>query len=438
VWKLSLIRNIVVKVGADISGLSSGMSKAQSSMKENVNKMVDAAKTLVLAGAASFTALAIAGVQSASALNETQNVINTTFGNSATQVDEWAKSAVNAYGLNEESALKYAGTMGAMFKGMGVSSTQAQQMSESISGLSGDMASFYNMSTDDAFSKLQAGIAGQTKPLRDLGINMSTANLQAFALSEGITTAYKSMSQGEQTTLRYNYLMNASSLSQGDFVKTSGTYANQMRVFQANIESLTTSLGQAVIPIIQTVLPWINMFAQALIGAATTFTKWIDGMLGIKAQAISTATSSDTLAASQNNVATGINNVSAAATAAKKAVSGIDELNILQKNTVSGGIGSADTTPVVGDSGLDTSSGIPSPNVPNLGVKIIGEAQLDAFKKAMGDAWNWIGKFHDGIISVASVIGVFFLPAIAKSIIELGTESVGAFTTVIAVKKSNI
>ena len=157
------------------------MSKAQADMKENINGMLDTVKTLALAGAASFTALAVAGVSAASSLNETQNIINTTFGKNSAQIDAWAQNASAAYGMNESSALKYVGTMGAMFNGMGVTSAQAQQMSESITGLAGDMASFYNMSTDDAFSKLQAEIAGQTKPLRDLGINMSTANLQAYA-----------------------------------------------------------------------------------------------------------------------------------------------------------------------------------------------------------------------------------------------------------------
>ena len=395
-------------------------------MKENINGMLDTVKTLALAGAASFTALAVAGVSAASSLNETQNIINTTFGKSSAQIDAWAQNASAAYGMNESSALKYVGTMGAMFNGMGVTTTQAQQMSESITGLSGDMASFYNMSTDDAFSKLQAGIAGQTKPLRDLGINMSTANLQAYALSQGITTAYSKMDQGQQTMLRYNYLMQATSLSQGDFARTSGSYANQMRVFQANMEDMTVALGQAVIPIIQAALPWINMFMQAVVSAATVFTKWVDSMLGLKYQATTAAAASTSLADAQNNVATGINNVTAAATAAKKAVSGIDELNILQKNTTASGTGAgigADATPSV----PTPSAGAATPTAMNVNVGIVGAGAIKAFKAAMADAWQWIVKYQDGIKAVASVIGVFFLPALLKSISAVGVDGIKAF-----------
>jgi hypothetical protein len=416
----------VVKVGADISGLSSGMSKAQSDMKDNINGMLDTVKTLALAGAASFTALAVAGVSAASSLNETQNIINTTFGKSSAQIDAWAQNASAAYGMNESSALKYVGTMGAMFNGMGVTTAQAQQMSESITGLAGDMASFYNMSTDDAFSKLQAGIAGQTKPLRDLGINMSTANLQAYALSQGITTAYSKMDQGQQTMLRYNYLMQATNLSQGDFARTSGSYANQMRVFQANMEDMTVALGQAVIPIIQAALPWINMFMQAVVNAATVFTKWVDSMLGLKYQATTAAAASTSLADAQNNVTTGINNVTAAATAAKKAVSGIDELNILQNNTTAGGTGAgtgADATPSVST----PSAGAATPTAMNVSVGIVGEGAIKAFKAAMADAWQWIVKYQDGLKAVASVIGVFFLPALLKSISAVGVDGIKAF-----------
>lgn len=450
---MSLIRNIVVKVGADISGLSSSMSKAKNDMQENINKMIDAGKALAIAGAASFTALAAKGVEAASSLNEIQNVVDVAFGKSAEQVDAWAQSAISSYGLSEESALQYAGTMKAMFSGMGVASGQANQMSESIADLAGDMASFYNMSTDDAFSKLQSGIAGQAKPLRDLGINMSTANLQAYALSQGIRTAYANMSQGEQTMLRYNYIMQATSMSQGDFARTSGSYANQMRVFQANFEEMTASLGQAVIPLIQAALPWINMFIQYVITAATVFTKWIDGLFGIKVQtanaAQATATlataqnsmasgaddataSSNSLAAAQNNVAGGIDKVTQAAKNAKAAVSGIDELNILQSPQAAdtGSTGAAGTG-TGGGGGAIATPNIPTPNVAtpqaNINVGVVGADKLAAFKKALQDAWGWVVKNQDAIKSVASIIGIFFLPALLKSIGELGVEGVKAF-----------
>jgi hypothetical protein len=116
--------------------------------------------------------------------------------------------------------------------------------------------------------------------------------------------------------------------------------------------------------------------------------------------------------------------VAAAATAAKKAVSGIDELNILQKNTAASGTGTgADATPSV----PTPSAGTATPTAMNVSVGIVGAGAIKAFKEAMADAWQWIVKYQDGIKAVASVIGVFFLPAIAKSIFELGVSSVSAF-----------
>jgi hypothetical protein len=93
---LSLIRNFVVKVGADISGLSSGMTKAKATMTENIDKMIDAGKMLAVATAAAFTAVAAKGVEAASNLNEVQNVVDTAFGKSASKVDAWAKTALTS------------------------------------------------------------------------------------------------------------------------------------------------------------------------------------------------------------------------------------------------------------------------------------------------------------------------------------------------------
>jgi hypothetical protein len=440
---LSLIRNIVVKVGADISGLSSGMVRARQDLEQNVDKMISAAKILATATAAAFTAVAAKGVEAASNLNEIQNVVEVAFGKSAAAVDAWSKTAINAYGLNQIEALRYASTLRAMFGSMGLASNAADSMSTSLAGLAGDIASFYNLDTDTAFEKIQSGISGEVEPLRQLGINMTQANLQAYALSQGISKNISSMSQAEQTTLRYNYLMNVTSMAQGDFARTSGSYANQMRVFQANIESLTVSLGQAVIPLIQAVLPWINMFAQALIGAATTFTQWVDSLLGIKTQTAavtssanaltslsdasdSTSGSADSLAGSATNAAGGIDKVTKAAKAAKNAVSGIDELNILQKQSDTSG-----TTGGTGGESVISTPNLPSVTIPkgqqNINVGIIGADKIEAFKNACAAAWGWIVKYQDGIKTVASVITIFFLPALIRSTAQLVIQAAKGF-----------
>ena len=207
-----------------------------------------------------FASFAKEGINLASDLGEVQNVVDTTFGSSgAKEIETFAKSAATSFGMSELSAKQFTGTIGSMFKSMGVADKEVLSMSTSITGLAGDMASFYNLDPQEAFDKLRSGISGETEPLKQLGINMSVANLEAYALSQGITTAYQKMNQAEQATLRYNYIMQATADAQGDFSKTSDSFANQQRILQLNIENLSASIGKKL-------LPTVNSFTTAING----------------------------------------------------------------------------------------------------------------------------------------------------------------------------
>ncbi len=209
-------------------------------------------------GLSAVKELASESISLASNLEEVQNVVDVTFEDSAGQIDRWAKSAKSAFGMGELAAKRYSGTMGAMLKSMGMSASKVADMSMSIVSLSGDMASFYNLDHDMAFEKIRAGIAGETEPLKQLGINMSVANMEAFAMSKGITKAYDAMSQSEQALLRYQYLMSVTADAQGDFARTSDGYANQVRLLEENISSLKTTVGEALLPIVTDVVAGIN------------------------------------------------------------------------------------------------------------------------------------------------------------------------------------
>ena len=185
-------------------------------------------------------------------------------------------------------AKQFTSTLGAMFKSMGVGQADMEEMSMSLAGLAGDMASFYNLDPTEAFEKLRSGISGETEPLKQLGINMSVVNLEAFAMSEGITKAYGSMTQAEQATLRYQYIMSATADAQGDFANTSDSLANQQRILQLEIQTLAAEIGQDLMPIAQEVLTiardgiqWISENKDALEGlaaaagvAATAYGVW--------------------------------------------------------------------------------------------------------------------------------------------------------------------
>ena len=226
------------------------------------------------------------GVQNASNLQEVQNVVDTTFGNSASTIDDWSKKAATSYGLSELSAKKYNGTMGAMLKSMQLSDEQVLKMSTDMVGLAGDFASFYNLDSEEAFNKIRAGIAGETEPLKQLGINMSVANLEAYALSQGITKSYKSMTQAEQATLRYNYLMSVTSDAQGDFAKTSDSFANQQRIAQLQLENLATSIGSFLLPSINEAMTVFNDVLSGEITFEEGITKMTEMIMGLATKII--------------------------------------------------------------------------------------------------------------------------------------------------------
>ena len=203
-------------------------------------------------------------IRAASDLQEVQNVVDTTFGSSANVINEWAQNAGAQFGLTETQAKKFASTMGAMMKSSGLAGDEIVGMSTDLAGLAADMASFYNLDFEEAFQKIRSGISGETEPLKQLGINMSVANLEAFALQQGLDKTFSQMSQGEQTMLRYQYMMQATADAQGDFSRTSDGYANTVRNFQTQIENLKTNVGDLLIPAVTDVIGFINKMMTAL------------------------------------------------------------------------------------------------------------------------------------------------------------------------------
>ncbi len=196
-----------------------------------------------------FVDFAKEGIELASDLTEVQNVVDVTFGDSSGTINNWAKRAATSFGMSELAAKEYTGTLGAMLKSQGITSDSVVQLSTDLVGLAGDMASFYNLDVETAFKKIRSGMSGETEPLKELGINMSVANMSAYALAEGIEKPWKKMSQQEQTILRYNYLLDQTADAQGDFARTSDSYANQQRIMELTLQNLSAELGEKLLPV---------------------------------------------------------------------------------------------------------------------------------------------------------------------------------------------
>lgn len=261
-------------------------SAALDQLEDHTNKSTDAFSRLAKAiGLVTIARKALdtikTGIDYASDLAEVQNVVDVTFGSATEAINSWSKECLAAYGMNEVSAKRYAGTIGAMLKSSGLAGDAIVDMSKDMVGLAGDMASFYNLDLETAFEKIRSGISGETEPLKQLGINMSVANLEAYALSQGITTAYNEMSQAEQVMLRYNYLMSTTADAQGDFARTQDSYANQTRLLSESWLEFTGIMAEQLLPVLTTIVSWLNnivafltenadMVSAVLVGLATT------------------------------------------------------------------------------------------------------------------------------------------------------------------------
>lgn len=261
-------------------------SAALDQLEDHTNKSTDAFSRLAKAiGLVMIARKALdtikTGIDYVSDLAEVQNVVDVTFGSATEAINSWSKECLAAYGMNEVSAKRYAGTIGAMLKSSGLAGDAIVDMSKDMVGLAGDMASFYNLDLETAFEKIRSGISGETEPLKQLGINMSVANLEAYALSQGITTAYNEMSQAEQVMLRYNYLMSTTADAQGDFARTQDSYANQTRLLSESWLEFTSIMAEQLLPVLTTIVSWLNnivafltenadMVSAVLVGLATT------------------------------------------------------------------------------------------------------------------------------------------------------------------------
>ncbi len=322
--------SIRINTKIDTAGAKTGLASLTKSLK-----------TFAVTVGLAFATTAIVGfgkscIDLASDLNEVKNVVDTTFGSAANQIYDFAETADTAFGLSELAAEKYTGTLGAMLKSMGFGTQAAADMSIAMAGLAGDMASFYNLSTDEAFEKIRSGISGETEPLKQLGVNLSEANLSAFALAEGMGAAYSKMTEQEKALTRYNYLMSVTAAAQGDFAKTSNSWANQVRVLKLQWDSLKATLGGAFIQLLTPVLRMINSLISSLSAAATVFANFVAAITGHSQTATTAAT---TASDAMDGLAESTDAAGAAAEkSGKKAGKGLanfDELNTLADTSTS-------------------------------------------------------------------------------------------------------
>lgn len=187
-------------------------------------------------------------LKNASDLEEVQNVVDVVFDDMSESVDKFSKNAIQQYGLSETIAKKYIGSFGAMAKSFGFTTEEAAKMSTSLTGLAGDVASFYNLDSDAAYTKLKSVFTGETESLKELGVVMTQNALDQYALEKGYGKTTKQMTEQEKVALRYKFVLDRLSQASGDYANTSDHWANMVRTAKLEIQSLSGEVGSELMP----------------------------------------------------------------------------------------------------------------------------------------------------------------------------------------------
>lgn len=348
-------------------------------------------------------------IELGSDLTEVQSVVDVVFPNMTAQVDKFAKSAAANFGLSETMAKKYTGLFGTMAQSFGFSEKQAYDMGTALAGLAGDVASFYNITQDEAYTKLKAVFSGETEVLKDIGIVMTQNALDAYALANGYEKTTAQMSEAEKVALRYEFIQKQLSLASGDFLRTQDQWANQIRVLKLQFQSLKASIGKGLINILLPVVKMINTVLKKLMVLADAFKSFTELITGNKSSGSSSAGQMSDLGSAASDASAGLDNASdsadAVASSAKKAGSaakkaakemrslmGFDQINKLSDPSDNDDADSSDDDG--SDKGLGKSNIVPdiAPTKVNFGELAEGETAIDKLDKKFLNLFESIKK----------------------------------------------
>lgn len=448
--------SVIIDTRMDTTGVQNGVS----AIKQSFNDLGGAVKkiALLIGGAFAVGKLAQFGkecVELGSDLTEVQNVVDVTFTTMSGKVNEFAKNAMTSAGLSETMAKRYVGTFGAMSKSFGFSESQAYDMSTALTQLTGDVASFYNISQDLAYIKLKSVFTGETETLKDLGVVMTQSALDQYALANGYGKTTSAMTEQEKVALRFAFVQEQLSAASGDFIRTSDSWANQVRVMQLQLQSLKATVGQGLINIFTPVLKVINILLGKLATLANAFKSFTELITGKKSSGQTSgsgaglagtgaiADTADQYGQAADNAEKLADANKDNATATKKAnketknyLSSLDEVH----KATSTGSNSSSTPSSSGGSGGAGNSGLPS-SVGNVdyGNLAEGETALDKISdsakkladllkklwKPFQDAWKKEGKNTIDAANIALSGIAKLAKSVGKSLVEVWTNGTG-------------
>lgn len=366
-------------------------------------------------------------IELSSDLSEVQNVVDTVFPTMNKQIDNFARNAAAQFGLSETMAKNFTGTFGAMGKAFGFSEGQAYDMATALTGLAGDVASFYNMSQDEAYTKLKSVFTGETESLKSLGVVMTQTALDAFAMANGFGKTTKSMSEAEKVALRFKFVQDQLSAAQGDFMRTSDGWANQVRLLSLQFDSLKAAIGSGLIAVLSPVVRMLNILIGRILTAMNALKSFFSMLGGTAKLAINpkgVTAGTDAVAKSADKASGALGGAGGAAKKAakdiKSATTGIDELNILpNQSDSSGGGGGGEGGGGVADFPMESF---------DTGAMEEGTAKINEHLQGMIDRFNELKNlFMSGFWEGFGDATVF--TSIESHIVGIGKSLKGIFTS---------
>lgn len=451
--------SVIIDTRMDTTGVRNGVS----AIKQSFNGLGSAVKKigLLIGGAFAVGKLVQFGkecVELGSDLAEVQNVVDVTFTTMSDKVNEFAKNAMTSAGLSETMAKRYVGTFGAMSKSFGFSESQAYDMSTALTQLTGDVASFYNISQDLAYIKLKSVFTGETETLKDLGVVLTQSALDQYALANGYGKTTSEMTEQEKVALRLAFVQKQLSAASGDFIRTSDSWANQVRVMQLQLQSLKATVGQGLINIFAPILKVINVLLGKLATLANAFKSFTELITGKKSSGQTSgsgagltgdasgvqdtadaygqaADNAGKLADSTEDVADATKD---AAKAAKGYLSPLDEINRYSTQDASSTASKTPSTSGSGSGGGGTSLPSAVSNV-DYGKMAEGETALDKISKSaeklakllkklwkpFQDAWKKEGKNTIDAAQIALSGIAKLAKSVGRSLVEVWTNGTG-------------
>lgn len=451
--------SVIIDTRMDTSGVQNGVS----AIRQSFNGLGSVVKKIgiLIGGAFAIGKLTQFGkecVELGSNLTEVQNVVDVTFTTMSDKVNEFAKNAMTSAGLSETMAKQYVGTFGAMSKSFGFSESQAYDMSTALTQLTGDVASFYNISQDLAYIKLKSVFTGETETLKDLGVVLTQSALDQYALANGYGKTTSEMTEQEKVALRLAFVQKQLSAASGDFIRTSDSWANQVRVMQLQLQSLKATVGQGLINIFTPILKVINILLGKLATLANAFKSFTELITGKKSSGSTSSSGAgltgdvsgvqDTadaygqaadnagkLADSTEDVADATKD---AAKAAKGYLSPLDEINRYSIQDASSTASKTPSTSGSGSGGGGTSLPSAVSNV-DYGKMAEGETALDKISKSaeklakllkklwkpFQDAWKKEGKNTIDAAQIALSGIAKLAKSVGRSLVEVWTNGTG-------------